>query len=190
MAAMTASPELLTVPEAAAVAGVSVRTMRRWASSGQVRTVGSGHGRKVVADSLSKVAASEDTNGHEKRSSDGTVSTTTDNETARSANADTAAIEADRLAVLVRELTDKLAEQTGLTMVWMERCRVLGDQLALAAPVGPEPTQDANLGAGAQIAITDAPVPLLARLRVLAPWVLAALVLVAVVLLLWIGVAR
>ena len=40
-------------------------------------------------------------------------------------------VEADRLADLVRELTDRLAEQTGLTAVWMERARVLSDLLAL-----------------------------------------------------------
>jgi excisionase family DNA binding protein len=60
MAGMTVSQELLTVPEAAAVAGVSVRTMRRWASSGQVRTTGTGHRRRVVTASLSEVVV---TNG-------------------------------------------------------------------------------------------------------------------------------
>jgi hypothetical protein len=133
MAGMTVPRELLTVPEAA-VAGVSVRTMRRWASSGQVRTTGSGHRRRVVAASLPGVEASEDASGREDRSPEDTVSATTDAGTVRSANSDSVAAEADRLADLVRELTGKLAEQTGLTMVWMERARVLGERLALAAP--------------------------------------------------------
>src|SRR5215211_8462421 len=78
MAAMTVSPELLTVPEAATVAGVSVRTMRRWAGSGQVRTTGSGHRRRVVAASLSEVAATNGRNGHDVVTRDRPVSATTD----------------------------------------------------------------------------------------------------------------
>src|SRR5215211_3300696 len=108
MAAMTVSPELLTVPEAATVAGVSVRTMRRWATSGQVRTVGTGHRRRVMADSLPKVADTSGQIGQETGQPSGQVSATTITETARSAKTDTSAIEADRLTVLVRELTDKL----------------------------------------------------------------------------------
>jgi hypothetical protein len=50
--------------------------------------------------------------------------------------------------------------------------------------------QASNPGPEVPAPTTDAPVPLLARLRALAPWVVAMLVLVAVVLLLWIGVAR
>src|SRR5690606_9058404 len=55
--------DTLTVQEAATVAGVSVRTMRRWAANGQVRTIGQGHGRRIVAASLSKEAAIADANG-------------------------------------------------------------------------------------------------------------------------------
>jgi len=69
MAGMTVSPELLTVPEAATLAGVSVRTMRRWASSGQVRTTGSGHRRRVVAASLSEIPVTSGHNGHRNRQS-------------------------------------------------------------------------------------------------------------------------
>ena len=54
---MTDLSELLTVPEAARVAGVSERTMRRWATNGQVRSIGRGHRRRVVAASLSEPAA-------------------------------------------------------------------------------------------------------------------------------------
>jgi hypothetical protein len=69
-------------------------------------------------------------------------------------------------------------------MVWMERCRVLSDQLALAAPEASHTQQDANLTDVGQIATTDASVPFLARLRAQAPWVVAVLAIVAVTLLL------
>jgi len=50
------------------------------------------------------------------------------------------------LAVLVRELSERLAEQTGLTAMWQERARVLAGQLALAAPEGSQTPPDANPG--------------------------------------------
>ena len=84
------------------------------------------------------------------------------------------------VADLVRELTGKLAEQTGLTMVWMERAHVLGERLALAAPDASQAQQDANPGPVAP-RTTDNPVPFSGRLRVLAPWVLALLAIIAVV---------
>lgn len=123
--------DLLTVSEAATVAGVSVRTMRRWATSGQVRTDGRGHGRRVVAASLSELPVTNGQNGQEKRSPEGTVSATAATETANGH-------EADRLADLVRELTGRLSEQSAMTALWMERARVLSDQLALAAPQSPQ----------------------------------------------------
>lgn len=126
-------PDLLTIPEAATVARVSARTMRRWATSGQVRTVGSGHGRRVVAASLSDQTATVDTNGQADRPVEDTVSATTVTET-------DSGHEVGHLADLVRELSTRLADQTALTAIWQERARVLGDQLALAAPVAqPEP---------------------------------------------------
>jgi phage terminase Nu1 subunit (DNA packaging protein) len=59
--------ELLSITDAAAVAGVSLRTMRRWVSRGQVVTVGRGRGRRVVASSLSKLGDNGDTECHEKQ---------------------------------------------------------------------------------------------------------------------------
>jgi hypothetical protein len=49
-------------------------------------------------------------------------------------NTDISDSEAVHLARLVRELSERLAEQTALTAIWQARARVLGDQLALAAP--------------------------------------------------------
>jgi excisionase family DNA binding protein len=122
--------ELLSIPDAATSAGVSVRTMRRWVSSGRVRSVGTGHRRRVVAASLSEAVAAHGQGSQDERSPAATVSAT--------AGAGSAvAAEADRLADLVRELTDRLAEQTALTAIWQERARVLSDQLALTAPQSP-----------------------------------------------------
>jgi len=59
--------DLLTVPEAATLAGVSVRTMRRWVTSGQVRSVGTGHKRRGVADSLSELPATNGKKGQKNR---------------------------------------------------------------------------------------------------------------------------
>ena len=78
----------------------------------------------------------------------------------------------------------ELAEQTGLTMVWMERCRVLGDQLALAAPSESVPAGQQAPDVPAPT--TDAPVPLPARLRALAPWLVAGLATALVLLLVWV----
>lgn len=135
--------DTLTVPEAATVAGVSVRTMRRWIAGGQVVTSGHGHGRRVVAASLSKEAAKEDTSGQPAGDTVTPVSATAVTETANAANSDTGGHEADRLAALVSELSVRLADQTALTAIWQERARVLGDHLALAPPQDAQPAPEA-----------------------------------------------
>src|SRR5215210_7445821 len=99
--------DLLTVPEAATVAGVTERTMRRWASSGHVRTVVTGHGRLVMAASLPERPA---TNGHHDRDDRPAAVTGPAN-----------GHEAGHLAELVRELTDRLTEQTAVAAMWQER---------------------------------------------------------------------
>lgn len=115
-----AMSDTLSVTEAATVAGVSVRTMRRRMASGQVVTVGSGHKRRVVAASLSENAANSDTSGQPDRTQSDTSATET--------------VEAVHLAALVRELTAQVADQAAVAAMWQERARMLSDQLALAAP--------------------------------------------------------
>jgi excisionase family DNA binding protein len=117
--------DLLTVSDAATVAGVSARTMRRWVKRGQVRTVRHGHGRRVVAASLSEPAVTNGHPGHAAVAADRTASATVVTETVNGH-------EADRLADLVRDLTVRLSEQTGLTAMWQERAGQLGDRLAAA----------------------------------------------------------
>jgi len=171
MAGMTDSPELLTVSDAATLAGVSARTMRRWAASGQVRTVGRGHGRRVAAASLLDLPATEGQTGQEQRSHDDTVAATSDTETA-------SGHEAGHLAALVRALTERLAEQTGLTAMWQERARMLSDQLALEAPKSPP---DASTAPQTVEPPTDTPTPLWRWLAL----VLVVAVTTMVVLLAW-----
>jgi hypothetical protein len=81
-------------------------------------------------------------------SSDATVSAITDTETDESANAVKSDTEAGQLADLVRELTGRLTEQTALTAIWQERARVLGEQLALAAPLQPVDASGSMQGPG------------------------------------------
>jgi excisionase family DNA binding protein len=132
--------DLLSVPEAATVAGVSVRTMRRWVTNGQVRSVGNGHKRRVVAASLSELPATNGQNGHDVDDGNG-------HERPASATGSDVAVQADRLADLVRELSDRLADQTAMTALWMERARVLGEQLALTAPEAPQDAKNGTLNA-------------------------------------------
>src|SRR5215217_6685855 len=110
--------DLLSVPEAATAAGVSERTIRRWASSGHVRTVATGQGRRVVAASLPEAPV---TNG--RRPDAGRPPS--DTETVMAG-------QADHLAGLVRELSDKLAAATATAAMWQERAGTLSDRLALA----------------------------------------------------------
>lgn len=127
-----AMSDTLSVSEAATVAGVSVRTMRRRMASGQVVTVGSGHKRRVVAASLSENAASSDTSGQPDRTQSDTSATKT--------------VEAVHLAALVRELTAQVADQAAVAAMWQERARSLSDQLALAAPESPQEAPTGAIG--------------------------------------------
>lgn len=115
------------------LAGVSERTIRRWASSGQVRTVVTGHGRHVVADSLPTRPAMSgqgpDDDDHHPDAGPDTVD------------------ESGHLAELVRTLSDRLTEQAAVIGMWQERCRVLTEQLALASPVAPQEPEDGTLAA-------------------------------------------
>jgi len=119
---MTDMTDLLSVPEAAKVAGVSERTMRRWATSGHVRTVGRGHMRRIPA---SEVAAM---NGHVN----GQVGhPESDDRPATAATAD----ESGHLAELVRELQDRVADLAGAAGMWQARAMMLEERMkALEAP--------------------------------------------------------
>ena len=112
---MAGTSDLLSVAEAATLAGVSERTMRRWAASGQVRTVGRSHARRIP---VSEVAAIPATNGRSG----------TDNRTATAAVAE----EAGHLAALVRELQAKVADLAGAAGMWQVRAEVLAAQLEQA----------------------------------------------------------
>ena len=114
--------DLLSVPEAAKVAGVSERTMRRWATNGHVRTVGRGHARRIPASELAAM------NGH----GNGQVGHPgSDERPAQTATAD----ESGHLADLVRELQDRVADLAGAAAMWQARAMMLEEHMkALEAP--------------------------------------------------------
>lgn len=180
MTDLSPTPELLSVTEAARVAGVSLRTMRRWVSCGQVVTVGRGRARRVAAASLSRHGDNGDTNGHDVGASVPAVSATSDTERAIGANGavgDTATgatgdPEAVHLAGLVRALAAENRQLAEAAAVWQERARVLTERLAIAAP-------DATHSPGAPHLTPPA------RLGSLGPWLLLAALLLAAGVLGW-----
>jgi len=199
---MTVPDVLLSVSEAATVAGVSARTVRRWAKSGQVRTRGQGRDRRVVAATLSKLADTADTNGHEQRSPEDIVADTVATDMANGH-------EAVQLAALVRELTTRLAEHAAVAAMWQERASTLADRLAVAEsqmaaltapastptasgepePSDPPPEPSPMSGAARPIFPPRSgpwPLPPSSNVRGLAPWLLSLVALVAAtVLLVW-----
>jgi hypothetical protein len=131
-------PVLLTVAEAANLAGVSVRTMRRRVAAGQVATAGHGQARRIVAASVAAPIAPSETAttaaiGHQGDSDrPASVAMTEDMTEDNTATRVTTASEIAPLAELVERLTERLAEQTGLTAMWQERAGTLADRLAAA----------------------------------------------------------
>jgi hypothetical protein len=77
------------------------------------------------------------------------VSGTCQADDARSDTESDSGHETDRLADLVRQLTERLAEQTAIAAMWQERARILSERLALEAPPAP----------GAPLAAPGAPDP-------------------------------
>ena len=129
----------VSVTEAAVLAGVSERTVRRWIKRGRLTSARRGQALLVSVDSL---AASR---GHP----DGPVTDMAD----RSGNG--SAAEASELAALVRELKADLTQTTAAAAMWQERARTLAMQLeqaqrALQAPHDAQSaTQEPNLAAHA-----------------------------------------
>ena len=140
--------ELLTVGQAAKLAGVSVRTMRRRVAAGQVMTAGHGQARRIVAVSVAapiipSETAATTTGGHHGDSDRAanaamTADSTAMNEAmteATAATEKTPTPEIGPLVELVERLTERLAEQTGLTAMWQARAQVLDERVrALEAP--------------------------------------------------------
>ena len=145
----------VSAAEAARLTGVSERTVRRWAASGQVRSVKRGHGYRIALSEVAAMVGQADGLGAD---SDPAMA----DSAAMTGVAAAAAIEAGHLAALVRELQDKLTQQAATTAMWQTRADVLAlqledarAQLALSAPTdapqshtapnlttqGPEPTR-------------------------------------------------
>lgn len=121
----------------------------------------------------------------------GTVDSPLDNGQGRHEGTQDRATTVLELVRLVGELQAK-AETAAM---WQGRAEVLAERLAtaesrilaLVAPVVPQAPQDTNPGPLTPVATTtttNAPVPLPARLRALAPWLLSVLAIVTVIVLL------
>jgi excisionase family DNA binding protein len=164
----------LSARESAAYCGVSEKTIRNWIAAGRLSAEKSAGAFRIAQEDLDTLR-----NGspHPPQAAESASAEVRADDGPQGAEG---SAEAGHLADLVRDLTRQLAEQTGLTMVWMERARVLSDQLALAAPAE-------SPVAGQQTALPPDPPrgePLTARLRVLAPWVVVVLTIGVVILLL------
>jgi excisionase family DNA binding protein len=123
--------EWMTVAAAAELAGVSARTMRRWAKNGQVRS--RRRGRVHLIDA-SESAATVGHDGHPLA----------DDRSPPAAMAD----EASHLAALVRELSASLAEQSAIAAMWQGRADVLAQRVRmLEAPQSHQMHEDAILTA-------------------------------------------
>jgi hypothetical protein len=162
--------DLLTVGQAAKLAGVSVRTMRRRVAAGQVVTAGYGQSRRIVAASVTAPAAPSQTattaTHGQQGDSDRPASTvmTEDMTEDSTATRVTPAADIGPLTELVERLTERLVEQTGLTAMWQERAGTLGDRLAAAeskllAMSAPQSPVDASTATIGPEPATDAPVP-------------------------------
>src|SRR5215218_11275074 len=167
-------PRSYSLREAAGILGVSVTALRRRVAAGQVRA------ERVVRPQGSTWRVYLDAHAPE-HAPRGTVA---ERDTLKAPRERPPAPGTADLVALVRELSEKLAESAAVAAMWHERARVLAGQLALVAPEASQAPQDANPGPVVPAPTTDAPEPLLARLRALLPWVLAVLAIVAVIVLL------
>jgi hypothetical protein len=141
MADMT---ELLTVGQAATLAGVSVRTMRRRVATGAVMTSGHGQARRIVAASVlaasppSTPAITEDNaarGGHAAVTPAMTVgqAVMTEDRAASDTPAMTALVTVvDRLTAENRDLGRQLVDATAAATLWQARADVLAVQLEVA----------------------------------------------------------
>jgi excisionase family DNA binding protein len=142
---MTVPDVLLTISEAAKRAGVSVRTMRRWASGGQVTATGSGHDRRVLASSLPESAVTPSGRVPHRRTLADTVEDMTADMTVTSVEDVRVTVEADRLAALVRELTAENRDLAGQVGYLQARVQMHEDTIrALQAPAAPQSPPDAS----------------------------------------------
>ena len=134
----------VSVTEAAVLAGVSERTVRRWIKRGRLTSARRGQALLVPVDSLAALGGR----------SDGPVADMAD----RSDNG--SATEATELAALVRELKAELTQTTAAAAMWQERARTLAMQLEQTQRVLEAPkSHNAQEGASASNLTAEAPDP-------------------------------
>jgi excisionase family DNA binding protein len=127
----------LTVKQAAELAGIPERTMRRWVRSGRVAAVRHGHGYRVSPEAVAAISAGSATLGREAVATTATVVATP---------AATGPM-AESVAELLRMLDQRdrtIMELSGRVGYYQAQVEQLREQLALeapkAAPVAVEPT--------------------------------------------------
>jgi excisionase family DNA binding protein len=132
---MAAMSTFLSVREAAVMAGVSERTIRRWLRSGQVRAVKRGGSYRIRPNALTVMVGQ-----------DGTEPTDTGSDTSASNGLDTsdtadmASSGVAELTRLVREQQATIMELAGRVGYFQAENAQLRERLALMAPAAPEPT--------------------------------------------------
>jgi excisionase family DNA binding protein len=123
---------IVSANEAAHRFGLSEKTVRRWIASGKLKADKRGRSYRVV---LSEVAAltGHDT-GHDRGPSADTVQTADNHSAPNTADSTSAMSGIAALVALVDRLQVENRDLAAAAAIWQERARVLGDQLALAAP--------------------------------------------------------
>ena len=173
---------MVSANEAAHRFGLSEKTVRRWIKSGRLKADKSGRAYRVM---LSEVAAliGPDT-AHEGGPSADTVRTADMHSAPSTADSRSAMSGIGELVALVDRLQAEAREHAAAAAMWQERAGTLADRLAaaeskllaLAAPQSPPEAP------GMAQPVTPTMGPFYGRLRILAPWLLlAAILLVALV---------
>jgi excisionase family DNA binding protein len=132
---MAAVSAFLSVREAAVMAGVSERTIRRWLRSGQVRAVKRGGSYRIRPNALAAMIGHDGT----EEADDGVDSPPAAGIDA-SDTADVATTGVAELTRLVRDLQQQNLELAGRVGYFQAENAQLRERLALMAPAAPEPT--------------------------------------------------
>ena len=168
-----------TLAEAASLLSCSVDTVRRRIRRGELHAVQDAgrHGPtwRVLLSATPSVVPTVGSTPSSMPSVNGSTPSTTPSKGEDSV----ALLEALRILDALRQENRDLAGQVGYL-----QARVQVHEETIRALTAPQTQQDANPEPESPAPITDAVVPLLARLRALAPWLLALLAIVAVIVLL------
>jgi excisionase family DNA binding protein len=161
---------VLSARAAAARRGVSDRTIRRWIASGRLKAV------KAAGEFLIDLEELDALTGHDAAAAaaprhEQDSGAASDTEDSRLGAAPAAALSG--LLALIERQQAQLLERTEAAAMWQTRALMLEERLALIAP------QSSTDASTAPQPVNPTVGPLYGRLRVLAPWLLALVILVA-----------